>query len=305
MKTSQRQTPPRDVAHFQAPSQKDLDPSPATNMHAGTESTSDADAGEPPVREQLKKTSLASMPRPAPALSGADVHNSIATDVVMDTKGGVGEQETQPKELDSRSESRGRPIRKRSLEELDTAKTDQGDNSEIRMEPTDGHARKRSRDVRSGANLRPNSRRASLEIPLKKVNEIPESSIEMTDSATMEMKASVETNTPTSEKDVADEEMQESVLSPRKKRSRDQFEAESHREQKIAATDETRARRRSSEEERRETHAKDDKPQIDERKTGEQNGYIHEPKDASSGTQKESSTVKVSLFFAPQQLSVH
>ena len=292
MKTSQRQTPPRDVAQFQAPSHKDLDPSLTTNMHAGADSKSDADAGEPPVREKLKKTSLAAMPRSGTAPARADVHNSRNT--VMDTKEGHCEQELQPENLDSGVESRGRPIRKRSLKELDTVETVQSDNNKAHVESTDGHARKRSRDVRSAANLKSDSRRVSLEIPLKEVNENPEPSTEMVDSGTIDMKASVETNTPTSEQDVADEEMQESLMSPRKKRSRDQFEAESHREQKIAATNETRARRRSSEEERREAvHPEDNKPQTSEHQTGEQNGDVHATGDASSASQRNSSSAKV------------
>ena len=304
MRTSQRQTPPRDVAQFQAPSHKDLDPSPTANMHAGADSKSDVDAGEPPVREKLKKTSLASMPRPGTAPTGADVHNS--RDTVMDTKDGHCEQGLQLENLDTGREGRGRPIRKRSLEELDTVEMGQSHNSEVHMESTDGHARKRSRDVRSGVNLKSDSRRMSLEIPLKEVNENPESSTEIADNGTL-TKASVETNSPTSEKEVADEEMQESLLSPRKKRSRDQFEAESHREQKIAATNETRARRRSSEEERREAvHAEDNKPQTIEHKTGEQNGYVHAAEEASGISQKDSSAAKVILLFpsSPQHANL-
>ena len=301
MRTSQRQTPPRDVAQFQAPSHKDLDPSPATNMHAGADSKSDVDAGEPPVREKFKKTSLASMPRTGAAPAGADLHNF--RDTVMDTKDGHCEQGMQSEKVDTRSESRGRPIRKRSLEELDTVETGQSHNDEVHMESTDGHTRKRSRDVRSGANLKSDSRRMSLEIPLKEVNENLESSAEIADNGTL-TKASVETNSPTSEKEVADEEMQESLLSPRKKRSRDQFEAESHREQKIAATNETRARRRSSEEERREAiHTEDNKSQANDHKTGEQNGYVYAAEEASSINQKDSSAAKVIPLFSPQQHS--
>ena len=55
------------------------------------------------------------------------------------------------------------------------------------------------------------------------------------------------------ENETSDHEMRDSTVSPRKKRSRDQFDPDLDREQKIAATNETRAHRRSDEMSRGET----------------------------------------------------
>lgn len=59
----------------------------------------------------------------------------------------------------------------------------------------------------------------------------------------------ISSKVPTIEADsrLEDEEMRDGAYSPRKKRSRDQMDNEADREQKIAATEETRAQRRSDE----------------------------------------------------------
>lgn len=143
-------------------------------------------------------------------------------------------------------ESRGRLSRKRSFEELKATESHEMDDT---AEKSSGPTRKRSRDVKVGESPRDSGGRtgslgASVE---EQVETRPDHQV-LNESA--EGKPVEETGTPPSNDEPADHVMRESAFSPRKKRSRDRYEEEIDREQKIAATEETRARKRSQEEER-------------------------------------------------------
>lgn len=243
-RTSQRQTSTQDHAVLQpSETQSDLRPhTTSVNRHA--DSASDNDASERPVREKLKKTSIAAMPKygiiPAREAVEGDGDDVMTSHNIEEgpTLGEEGPQDVQ--------ESRGRLSRKRSFEELKATESHEMDNT---AEKSSGHTRKRSRDVKVGeprrdGGARTSSLGASVE---EQVEKRPNHEV-LSESA--EGKPVVEAGTPPSNDEPADHLMRESAFSPRKKRSRDRFEEEIDREQKIAATEETRARKRSQEEER-------------------------------------------------------
>ena len=208
------------------------------------DSPSDNDASERPVREKLKKTSIAAMPKYGiiPARDDAEGDgDDVMTSHNFEEGPTLGEEAVQDAQ-----ETRGRPSRKRSFEDLKTTESHELENT---AEKSSGHIRKRSRDVKVGeprkeGGGRTSSLGASVEEQMEEKNDHEV----LSESA--EGNAIEETGTPPSLDEPADHVMRESALSPRKKRSRDRFEEEIDREQKIAATEETRARKRSQEEER-------------------------------------------------------
>jgi len=238
------------------------------NLHPTGDSASDGDAGERPVREKLKKTSIASMPKHG--IISAENEAEAPIDIIMASQENEDDQAPEPQlsntggePMTTGVEDRGRAVRKRSLEDLDGADTGNHISTETSIS---AHAREENEEVESGREAK--ALREDLE------------------------ETKIKESTPTSGPEVADHEMQESVLSPKKKRSRDHFEADIQREQKIAATEENRARRRSSEEERR---------ALDQKKTTKgaseeeslQNGRAVAPEDSTSKIHTDTSTTKV------------
>jgi hypothetical protein len=264
------------------------------NLHPTGDSASDGDAGERPVREKLKKTSIASMPKHG--IISAENEAEAPIDIIMASQENEDDQAPEPQlsntggePMTTGVEDRGRAVRKRSLEDLDGADTGNHISTETSIS---AHARKRSRDVRSGKHIKSESRRHSRQNSVREENEEVESGREAKALREDLEETKIKESTPTSGPEVADHEMQESVLSPKKKRSRDHFEADIQREQKIAATEENRARRRSSEEERR---------ALDQKKTTKgaseeeslQNGRAVAPEDSTSKIHTDTSTTKV------------
>ena len=221
---------------------------PLTSEHL-MESPSDNDVSERQTRERLKKASLGSIS--SVAAEPVDTGESL-DHIVTSTH----DQQTQVSstEMDYGDDDRGRLGKKRSLGVLATTE-DTNTLASDSVDTKSGHIRKRSRDVRNGEPQ--NSEALRPESPGGARQEDAKESLENKGLA----EASVEngykdftgTDTPRSGSEIIDEEMQEAIHSPRKKRSRDLAELDSHREQKIAATDENRARRRSSSEDRKET----------------------------------------------------
>ena len=287
------QSPPPDNRFMTFPERSEIAKPHTTSLHPTGDSTSDGDAGERPVREKLKKTSIASIPKYG--FVSAENEAEAPTDIVMLSQENEENQRPDPQlastsvELRSTGvEDRGRTVRKRSLEDLDTVDTTNRMSAEA---STAAHARKRSRDVRSGKEIKSESRRRSSQNPLREENEEIESGREAKALREDLEETTIKESTPTSGPEVVDHEMQESVLSPKKKRSREQFEADIQREQKIAATDENRARRRSSEEERRALHPEGSKDGLKEQTA--QNGHAVAPMDSTSKMQTDTTTTKV------------
>ena len=233
---------------------------------------SENDMSEGPVREKLKKTSIASMPQ---------YGSTATTQESVDLEACEGE----PDAIDAPgplAESRGRSLRKRSLEDLESANNDEHTSDYPSEDDPNGHIRKRSRDVRAcGEAQTDKGRPASMTTSLQEEteNEVIEEQSSGLHQVSRDAKHSTKTPPPITtdhNNHITDE-----ALSPRKKRSRDQFETESHREQKIAATDETRARRRSEEEDR-EIWSTDDQGNREEENNGVLKTSTKPENDASS-----------------------
>lgn len=211
-----------------------------SSTHLTVDSASDNDTSERPVREKLKKTSLASLPRDN--LMSPRAHTEPERDDAMLTHHDVAPT------TGVCPGPRGRPLRKRSFDDIEPA---EGDTSEVTADVISnigGHARKRSRDVRVGAGFDgENRKRGAPETPVQEVDEQNLSDNEM---AELGENRSPESGALSHIQDAVDEDMTDSALLPRKKRSRDQFDTDMDREQKIPATEEAKAQRRSEESER-------------------------------------------------------
>jgi hypothetical protein len=264
------------------------------SLQLPSDPASDGDAGERPVREKLKKTSIASIPKYSIATAEASSENLADTAMAsQDTQRApspvIAPTTTATEAANMESESRGRTVRKRSFDDLESG---DAPNHAPAEETTNTHSRKRSRDVHSAKNLKSSSRRRS---PTEPVCEEPEEFESREGSKTLRQDledTTIEESSTNAEPEPIDHEMPDSVRSPKKKRSRDQFEADTPREQKIAATDENRARRRSSSEERRSSGELERAQCGGEKETG-QNGHAVAPRATSEVLQAKSPNAKV------------
>lgn len=227
---------------------------PSTN-----DSASDNEASERPVREKLKKTSIASMPRNDAIAKSIDAKvESILSTRSEDSQQRSSSDDETPS---PKSESRGRLSRKRSYDDtIDSAGVAGEVSSEIH-DDDDGdakHARKRSRDVRAGHTL---------------VTESPTTPPEQTSPPRDPQSGKSGSN------DEIDQEIDDSAQSPRKKRSREEFDVDAQRGLKIAATDEAKAYRRSEDSERGQLSLSEDKAAftVDRTVQEEQSPTIEEP----------------------------
>lgn len=269
---------------------RDVSTSPSASLRPATDSISDNDTSEKPVREKLKKTSLASMSghtigrqERAPK---ANEEDSPPDYMHKDSSPG---KDTNAKGV----EPRGRPVKKRSFDDLDTPEAEgaeAGREHEAKSN-ANGHLRKRSRDVRVGEIPKENRRPPLAGTPVREDLEDAATGVELNEACINGPANAVDRMSPATEtlsqvemeqnkqlqdinrpiqyvsgtvqqddatataKESADQEMQDTASSPRKKRSRDQFDTEVDREQKIPATEEARAHRRSDELERSEDSA--------------------------------------------------
>ncbi|MCJ1387338.1 hypothetical protein MMC18_000181 [Xylographa bjoerkii] len=250
-RTAQRQSPSRDSGLGRSAELAETRKPHPVHLVPSGDSASDGDAGERPIREKLKKTSIASIPKYGIVEANANFEEPEEhPDTIMASQEVMEETLSEIQQVDAEVKERGRPHKKRSFDDIDAVERSMDSPLGSSMST---HARKRSRDIRSVERRKSPSRRRSPEVLVQEESEALES--QKQDSALRDEleDTTIKENVSKPPSETADHEMQESVLSPKKKRSRDQFESESHREQKIAATDETRARRRSSEEDRPET----------------------------------------------------
>ena len=290
--------PPEDAQGSWSALPRDASNGPSITLHPSVELNSDNDAREKDAREQLKKTSIASLSKHATQNQNI---TSTPDDILMSMSGST-QKDQSPEKEDSRPGSdttRGRPVRKRSFDDLEAADAEinQREASEKREDKWSGHIRKRSRDVRAGEPLKEDGRSRGITIPVeeeaedavndKESHEAMDSNVQTVGNATEATEthsdAEIEgdgnekavreptrpetggTTNPTApevDKELIDQEMRDSTASPRKKRSRDQFDSDPDREQKIAATKETRAHRRSDEIERAKNSGPNDQPPL-------------------------------------------
>ena len=235
---AQYENPSSDKCQPQVTEAAVMSETPGSSLCPHVESTSDNDAGERPVREKLKKTSIASIPKSTVTPTQEDNKNPVDHSMSIQNS----ETYSSSNITVNGDDDRGRPIRKRSLDDREAT------SGEKSTHTVDGHARKRSRDIRAGQAAKADVRKHEHpDHVLPEENEDPDNKNSVSGPCGEDEKASTAMGTPPSDPEIVDHEMHESIFSPRKKRSRDQFEAESQREQKIAATDETRVRRQSSE----------------------------------------------------------
>lgn len=211
-----------------------------SSLHRATDSASDNDTSEKPVREKLKKTSIASIPKNGPVSPRTQIETAQGDAISIQhvEEDPVAEQET----IDSSVGSRGRSLRKRSFEDFETIEDDGVEVGEQSIGTLSGHARKRSRDVRAGEGLEGEIRpRGDAKPPVQEVDEQTLNDNEMIE---------LDNNHPMSaNQNVAnqlDQDMTDSTFSPRRKRSRD-LDTDTYREQKIPATKGIKAMRSSDE----------------------------------------------------------
>ncbi|KAL8737037.1 MAG: hypothetical protein Q9181_002080 [Wetmoreana brouardii] len=214
----------------------------STHLHPSThDSASDNDTSERPVREKLKKTSIQSMAKngSAPASSGPPMDHSSNTNPERPQEQGSPSNRTPS----PASESRGRLSRKRSyddsIEPAVTASHASKDNRDVQDDVK--HARKRSRDVRAAQPQETRYTAAPTE------QSLPEGESD---------------DDVGPEKGAPDREMEDTIRSPGKKRSGDELDTDSHRGQKIVATDEAKAHRRSEDSERNQELPQSDKGAV-------------------------------------------
>ncbi|TKA81815.1 hypothetical protein B0A49_00579 [Cryomyces minteri] len=219
--SAQRQLTPQ-PSKRSAPSDTVLSPkSSSSNMPLppvqDADVLSDVESGERPVREKLKKTSIATLPDNIRPQSREDVDMPYANGV------GIAGEVFSEEAINQRSVNteRGRLSRKRSLEDLEAG------NAELESAAKPGkHVRKRSRDVDPGEKeYELGRRKTSVESAVHEEDETPSIDAEAimeTDKTLMTSSNDALTSVLTSEN--IDEESRERVVSPKNKRSRDQFQ---------------------------------------------------------------------------------
>lgn len=191
----------------------------SASLSALSATNSDTECGERPVREQLKKTTIAALP--GDALSTSDHPMGDAPNHAKATKGRASKLEDDGQ---SNSESdRGRLRRKRSFEVFE------GDHSEEK--PTDKperHTRKKSRDIGSShSGPDASARKSSGESSVSRIDEYADEPMKSTESngaddSTLSQEMDTKSPaTPTGSDSTNKEEGM--VISPKNKRTRDEY----------------------------------------------------------------------------------
>lgn len=330
-----QETPqPGDAHDSRSTVPKDASNGPSKSLHPPRDSVSDNDASERATREQLKKTSIASLSKHATEFQDIIPRSD---DIPMSIPDSIQNEQSSKKEnpRPDVDNTRGRPMRKRSFDDLGAAdaEVEKREASEKRGEKWNGHVRKRSRDVRAGEPFKEDGRSRGITIPVqeetedaideKEPQEPMDSSGHTAEEHTAEAiqihsDAEIEVDgndmevreparqktggttppTPTeAEKELMDQEMRDSTASPRKKRSRDQFDSDPDREQKIAATEETRAHRRSDEIDRAKNLSLNGQPLVRQQGPTTTQNEPDAPQFSSRASTAEAETKKVPSVF--------
>ena len=213
--------------------------------------TSDNEASEGPIREKLKKTSIASIPKENNMYSTADIEEQIQSHPGRDPRSDPistgGSQELN-------AQNRGRLLRKRSSEDTATDKETLCKSGDTITSSLEGRERKRSKDVHTSRIPRADTHeQGPIRSPVPEEAESEECADMYDQPRPNELPnddSDIGARQPAMGEDSTDQEMRDHPFSPRKKRSRDPLDTDPHREQKIVATEEARAHRRSEEYER-------------------------------------------------------
>lgn len=212
-----------------------------SSLHRDTDSSSDNDTSERPVREKLKKTSIASISKNGPV--GPLAHMETGQADAMSTQHVEEDLVAEKETIDPFVGSRGRSLKKRSFEDFETTEGDSVELADHSARILSGHGRKRSRDVHSGQSLEGDFQTSGdaktpvVEVDVQNLN----------DNDMIEPDNSHLISAPLDVANSLDQDMRDSALSPRRKRSRD-LDTDMHREQKIPATKGIRKAMRSSDE---------------------------------------------------------
>ena len=225
----------------------------SSSLRATQDHASDNEARERPVREKLKKTSIASLPRQfgSPENIEADAVETSHNIAQVLEKDAQGTEEVSRTD----TEGRGRPVKKRSFDDLSNDKATQSDEDEQGIGSMTGRERKRSKDVRASTAPEVEAHELDSVTSPRVTDAVTKGQKEDDEDQPVEVKQSHlefdgDTNPQSIAADVTDQDMRDSAFSPRKKRSRDQMDADTQREQKIPATEEAKAHRSSEEYER-------------------------------------------------------
>lgn len=221
-----------------------------SNPHS--DSASDNETSERPVREKLKKASIASMPKDSLGYSSSSVRadedvefrhaNSSIKSELASSMG---------KTLDASANGcGGRAERNQSFEHLPLGGKYQIYACENEAERNTAPPRKIYIDVQSN-----NSKEKNPMKPMRQVAGAEHNDLSPDDNAATAppptLVPRIDSNIlPLPQRDLDDFELGYALFGPRKKRSRDQLDADIDREQKIVATEEAKAQRRSEEQER-------------------------------------------------------
>lgn len=239
-RTIQRQDSSQDTSLSQSKVTEGNSRINTSSFHRATDSASDNDTSERPVREKLKKTSIASISQNGPVSSRA--HLETAQGDAMSTQQVEEDPVAEKETIDPSVGSRGRSLRKRSFEDFETTEDDRIEVGEHSTGISSGHVRKRSRDVCAddgqGGEIRP---RGDAKIPVQEVDEQ-----NLNDNEMIEPDSNQPMSVPQKLANSLDQDMRDSTLSPRRKRSRD-LDTDMYREQKIPATKGIKAMRSSDE----------------------------------------------------------
>ena len=127
------------------PRLEEVSGAPLTNPQSMTDYPSDNDANEKSAREKFKKTSLASLSKQTTPLQGISP-SEISPSVTEPS----GQSALLSSEDKANAVPRGRPVGKRALEDEDISARENPVAQEQLPNSTNGHTRKRSRDVRAG-----------------------------------------------------------------------------------------------------------------------------------------------------------
>lgn len=194
------------------------------NQHDIIEEASDGDGAERPVREKLKKTSIASLAQ----YTNSRTNPALHSDELPSTQ----EHPVEQADVDSDAATpmRGRPARKRSFDDLqkgDTQNTVAASQLGGTAENGSYHKRMRSRDTSGSEELIANGQPQTepLEYHDEEEEEEEESDIDARRSpggpGVLVEPPAIRESTPPPTKPTVDSN---SILSPKKKRSRDQFD---------------------------------------------------------------------------------
>ncbi|KAI9720181.1 MAG: hypothetical protein M1812_002999 [Candelaria pacifica] len=192
----------------------------------GADPTSDNDTSERPVREKLKKTSIATLPKygVAPAAEVEDEAGDTRQD-------GISKEPEDIKLSEDAKESRGRPTRKRSLDDLEAEDVDgqtEGveDSHTSAAESYGKHVRKRSRDMKPEEAIEGLERGKTAECPLTEESQMREDK----KMGSPERVITQTANAQVQDTEAMDEDARVGALGLKKKRSRDQFDKDLEKE---------------------------------------------------------------------------